>query len=88
MIRSETALGQLLAEMSGNPAIALVMAIGYSFGLAEQGVSPFATAEDRRRAQELQHAVAEAVLSGDAEIARLMMRRRSAMIDAWAAARP
>ncbi len=85
LVHAEARLARTLAEMSGNAAVELVMAIGYSFGLDEQRVKFYAHAKDRAHARELQHALAEAVLSGDAEVARLMMRRRTAMIGAWLA---
>ena len=83
LILAEADLAQSLAEMSGNPAIELVMAIGYSFGLDEQGGRFYATPADRAQARELQHALVDAVLGGDVEVARLMMRRRMAMMRGW-----
>jgi DNA-binding FadR family transcriptional regulator len=85
LVRAEAELARTLATMSGNATIELVMAIGYSFGLDEQGVRFYAKAEDRAQARELQHALVDAVLSGDAEVARLMMRRRFALIASWLA---
>lgn len=83
LVHAEAELARILAAMSGNAVIELVMAIGYSFGFDEQGVQFYARTEDKVRTRELQHALVEAVLSGDAEVARLMMRRRSAMIMGW-----
>lgn len=85
LVRAEGELARTLAEMSGNAAIELVMAIGYSFGLDEQRVRFYADPADRAHARELQHALVHAVLSGDAEVARLMMRRRSMTIRTWLA---
>lgn len=83
VIRAETALARLIAEMSGNPAIELVLAIGYGFGLEEQGVVIYQDPAERAEARKLQHDLCRAILDSDAEIARLMMRRRSAMAALW-----
>lgn len=83
IILAETALARLLAQMSGNPAIQLVMEIGYTFGMEEQPGSLYESAEDRAIARRLQHDLCAAVLSGDADIAQLMMRRRSDNMRCW-----
>lgn len=83
MVKSEADLARTLATMSGNAAIELVMAIGYSFGLDEKGYVLYASADDRAQARRWQRALVEAVLSGDPDVSRLMMRRRSALIGAW-----
>lgn len=83
LIRAEGALARLIADMSGNPAMQIVMEIGYTFGMEEQGMRFYASEVDRERARLLQITLCDAILAGDAEIARLMMRRRSAMIEEW-----
>lgn len=83
IIRAEGILARLIAEMSGNPALQLVMEIGYTFGMDEQGVRFYSNAQDRERTRSLQRALCDAILARDADIARLMMRRRSAMIEEW-----
>lgn len=83
IIDAETALARLLGEMSGNPAARLFIEISYSFGREEQRMHFYHTAEDRARARQLQHGLCEAVLARDADIARLMMQRRSTMIAEW-----
>lgn len=83
LVRAEGELARLMAEMSGNPVIEMVMAIGYSFGLDEQRVRFYADPADRKQARDLQQALVGAVLGGDAEVARLMMRRRSALVRSW-----
>lgn len=83
IVRSENVLAGLLTRMTGNPAIELVMSIGYTFGMEEQRVRFYRTPEDRDRARELQQALCRAVLDGDGEIARLLMRRRAAMLEQW-----
>jgi DNA-binding FadR family transcriptional regulator len=85
IIRAETALARLLALMSGNPAIQLVMEIGYTFGMEEQPGSLYQSAEDRATARSLQNSLCAAVLGGDADVARLMMRRRSKTVQGWLA---
>jgi GntR family transcriptional regulator, transcriptional repressor for pyruvate dehydrogenase complex len=83
IVRTETELARILAAMSGNAAIELVMAIGFSFGLEEQGGKLYADPHERVRTRDLQRGLVDAVLAGDGEIARLMMRRRSAQIGEW-----
>jgi DNA-binding FadR family transcriptional regulator len=83
MIVAESRIARLLASMSGNPAIELVMAIGYSFGMEEQGTSLYQSPEQREVARKLQHGLCQAILDRDADIARLIMRRRSATLAEW-----
>lgn len=83
IVRAENQLARLLTRMSGNPAIELVMAIGYTFGMEEQRVRFYGEEQDREKARELQHGLCKAVLDRDADIARLLMRRRAAMLEQW-----
>ncbi len=83
LIVAETAMAQLISRMSGNPAIELVMAIGYSFGMQEQGMALYRTAEQRELARKLQHGLVDAILDRDEDVARLKMRRRSATMTGW-----
>lgn len=83
MIRAEGELARLLARMSGNAAVQLVMEIGYTFGMEERSGRFFGTPEERSAARQLQHSLCQAVLNGDGDVARLMMRRRSNMIAQW-----
>jgi GntR family transcriptional repressor for pyruvate dehydrogenase complex len=83
IIRAEGDLARLLARMSGNPAVQLVMEIGYTFGMEERSGRFFGSPEERHAARNLQHSLCQAVLSGDGDVARLMMRRRSTMIAQW-----
>lgn len=85
IIFAETDLARLIATMSGNPAIELVMEIGYTFGMGEEAGSLYASAEDRAAARKLQADLCNAVLSRDADVARLMMRRRGALLGEWLA---
>lgn len=85
LVQAEGRLARLLAAMSGNPAIQLVMEIGYTFGMGEPRLGFYASAEDRAAARRLQHGLCRAVLDGDGDVARVMMRRRSALIDDWIA---
>ena len=85
LIDAETRLARLLAKMSGNPATMLFIEIGYTFGRGVHDMHFYATPDDRSRARDLQRGLCDAVLAQDAEIARLMMRRRSAMITEWLA---
>jgi GntR family transcriptional regulator, transcriptional repressor for pyruvate dehydrogenase complex len=83
IVLSETELGRLLAEMSGNPAIQLFMEIGFTFGMEEQGLGFFSSAEQRAETRAMQHRICDAILSGDGEITRLMMQRRGKMVTSW-----
>lgn len=82
-IVAEAKLARLVAQMSGNPAIELVMAIGYSFGMEEQGSSLYRTPEHREVARKLQQGLCQAILDRDGDVARLMMRRRSVTMATW-----
>ena len=83
MILAETELARLIAMMSGNPAIELVMAIGYSFGLEEESGAFYRLANQREVARKLQRGLCDAILDRDADVARLMMRRRAMTIAGW-----
>jgi GntR family transcriptional regulator, transcriptional repressor for pyruvate dehydrogenase complex len=83
LITAEARLARMVSQMSGNPAIELVMAIGYSFGMEEQGTSLYRTPEHRELARKLQHGLCQAILDRDADVARLMMRRRSTTMSGW-----
>lgn len=86
LIEAEAQMAKLISRMSGNPAIELVMAIGYSFGMQEQGTALYRDAEQREQARKLQLALCEAILDRDADLARLMMRRRATTMAGWIAA--
>lgn len=83
LIKSESELVSLISEMSGNPAIQLVMAIGFSFGMEEQRVALYRDEDHRSTARGLQRQLCRAILDRDPEIARVMMRRRSATMLDW-----
>jgi DNA-binding FadR family transcriptional regulator len=85
IIRAESELARLLADMSGNPAARLFLEISHTFGRNEHQLRFYQSAEDRGRARVLQQGVCDAVLAGDSDIARLMMQRRSALIGEWLA---
>ena len=85
IVRSETDLARLLAEMSGNPVARLFIEISHTFGRNERHLRFYQDAEDRQRARSLQRGLCDAVLASDPDIARLMMQRRSALIVEWLA---
>lgn len=80
VVRAETELARLIARMSGNPAARLFIEIGYTFGQGEHDSRFYTHADDRDRARSLQKGLCDAILARDADIARLMMQRRSAMV--------
>lgn len=83
IVRAETELARLVAEMSGNPVARLFIEIGYTFGQGEHQMRFYDNPDDRRHARALQRGLCEAILAHDIDIARLMMQRRSAMIAEW-----
>lgn len=83
LITAEVELARMIAQMSGNPVVELVMEIGYSFGLDERGSDLYADADRRERTRAMQRSLCQAIIDGDADIARLMMRRRSEQFDVW-----
>lgn len=83
LIAAEVEMARLVAQMSGNPVVELVMEIGYSFGLDERGSDLYADADRRERTRTMQRSLCQAIIDGDPDIARLMMRRRSEQFDAW-----
>lgn len=80
IIPIETRLAQLIGDMSGNPAISLFMAIGYTFGRDERQVQLYRRREDIDRSLELQVKLCSAVMDKDPDIAALMMLRRTELI--------
>jgi len=82
LIRREVHMFQLIAAMSGNPAIEVFTAIGYSFGLEEK-TTLFDDPGQRVEMASLQRKLCEAILAGDPDIARLMMRRRAQALARW-----
>lgn len=83
MIAAENELARTIAAMSGNPAIELVMAIGYSFGMEEEDSPLFRDSHERQAMRVLQRNLVTAILDRDPEIAVLMMRRRRAAMAGW-----
>ncbi|WP_212596762.1 FadR/GntR family transcriptional regulator [Sphingopyxis granuli] len=83
LIAAEVEMARLVARMCGNPVVELVMEIGYSFGLDERGSDLYADPGRRERTRAMQRSLCQAIIDGDEEIARLMMRRRSEQFDAW-----
>lgn len=82
-IRSEVELMRLLGKMCGNPAAQLFIEISYEFGLESRQTSLYKFEADRQQARALQRGLCDAVLAGDAEVARLISQRRSAMMRDW-----
>lgn len=85
VIQRETEFARLLGMMSGNPVIALFMEIGYTFGFLSSELRFYQTPEDRRIVRVHQRELCDAILKGDADIARVMMRRRSDQWTRWIA---
>lgn len=83
LIAAESEMSRVIAAMSGNPVIELVMAIGYSFGMEEQGVALFRDPEHRAICRKQQRDLCRALLDGDGDIAQLMMKRRSDSVSEW-----
>lgn len=74
-IQAELAFVDLLSEMGGNPVLKLLISILYNFATPAVAEVIFADAEYMRSSRQTRVQIAEAVLSGDAELAMLMFRR-------------
>lgn len=83
MIKAESELVEIISRMSGNPAIELVMAIGFSFGREEREIGLYREPEHRQTGRLLHRKLCLAILDRDEEIARVIMRRRSATMLEW-----
>jgi len=83
LIAAEVELARLIAGISGNPVVELVMEIGYSFGLDEEGSDLYGDPDRRARTRAMQRSLCQAIIDGDPEVARLMMNRRSRQFDEW-----
>ena len=83
LIAAEVEMARLVSQMSGNPVVELILEIGYSFGLDEKGGDLYADAGRRERTRAMQRSLCTAIIDGDGDVARLMMRRRSDQFDAW-----
>lgn len=83
LIAAEVEFARLIARIGGNPVVELVMEIGYSFGLDEEGSDLYADPDRRARARSMQRSLCQAIIDGDPEVARLMMNRRSRQFDEW-----
>lgn len=82
-IAAEVKMARVIARICGNPVIELVIEIGYGFGLGERDIGLYSDPERRTRSRELQRGLLNAIIDGDADIARLMMQRRSDQFDQW-----
>ncbi|MCK9543171.1 MAG: FCD domain-containing protein [Novosphingobium sp.] len=83
IVDREQQLSDLIAEMSENPIISVFMGITFSFGLEEDRVRLFRDPDHRAQARRMMQSVCRAILERDADIARLMVRRRSTTIGEW-----
>lgn len=82
-IAADVKVARIIARISGNPVIELVMEIGYSFGLSERNSGLYSDPARRILAAEMQRNLLNAIIDGDCEIARLMVRRRTSKFDQW-----
>lgn len=87
-IARESTFAQLIAQMSGNPMIEVVMGIGFSFGMQEERSRLFDEPANRARSRQMQQELCRVILAGDADIARLMMGRRTEAFVGWLTERP
>jgi DNA-binding FadR family transcriptional regulator len=82
VISRDIALSETIAEMSCNPLIEIINAIVNAFGIDEESTI-FVDPAERDEISRLQKNVCDAILSGDAEVARLMLRRRADALAQW-----
>jgi GntR family transcriptional regulator, transcriptional repressor for pyruvate dehydrogenase complex len=79
----DTGFLRLIAGMSGNPVVEVLIAMSYSFGMEEQGIHLYATPEEQSAARAFFLTIGEAILNRDGELAAFMMRRRMKAIRGW-----
>jgi GntR family transcriptional regulator, transcriptional repressor for pyruvate dehydrogenase complex len=79
----DTRFLRLIAQMSGNPVVEVLIAMSYSFGMEEQGIHLYATPMEQRAACQFFRTIGEAIMNRDGELARFMMRRRMKAIRGW-----
>lgn len=82
-MRSEAEFIDLLGVMCGNPVIKLFVSILYQFGAPLVFRHVCQTAERVAASRDARIRVSEAVLSGDAELAMLLWRRRGELQYGW-----
>jgi DNA-binding FadR family transcriptional regulator len=82
-IERETAFAGLIAAMSGNPVMEVVIAIGFSFGMEEERSRLFDNPRFRAESRNMQRELCRAILDHDGDIARLLMRRRTDAFVRW-----
>lgn len=83
-VLAEVYLSRLLARMTGDPVLLLFTDISYSFGLLERDFQFYRASVERREVWlQTQRGYCDAVLAGDADVARLMAQRRGKLIQAW-----
>ena len=83
LMELETRFDELVARMSGNPMIELMVAMVYAFGWEEQGILLYQDPAQRETTRGLITAILQAILNRDGEVARLMMNRRTAQVQEW-----
>lgn len=83
LMEFDTRFVALLAEMSGNPVVEVLIAMSYSFGMDEQGIYIYAQDSQKVAARQLFRAIGEAVLKRDCDLAKFMMRRRLQTVRQW-----
>jgi GntR family transcriptional regulator, transcriptional repressor for pyruvate dehydrogenase complex len=79
----DTKFVRLIAEMSGNRVVEVLIAMSYSFGMEEQGIHLYATSAQQTAARQFFTTIGEAILNHDGELAGFMMRRRLKTIRGW-----
>lgn len=82
-IEREVTLSRLIARMCGNPVLLLYNDIGMAFGMLDRS---FRFLKEPGRAEEwlsLERRFCDAMLDGDADVARLLAQRRSSIVEGW-----
>lgn len=82
VIARDIELSEVVAEMSRNPLVEIINAIANAFGIDEESAI-FVDPAERAEMSRLQKNVCDAILSGDEEVARLMLRRRAEALEQW-----
>ncbi|MET0370542.1 MAG: hypothetical protein ABW039_04095 [Sphingobium sp.] len=83
-VMTEVRLSELIARMTGDPVMQLFVGISHSFGLLERRLNLYRDDVARRlRWLELQRRLCDAVLAGDAGLARTVAVERGDLVSTW-----
>ncbi|AYJ85390.1 FadR family transcriptional regulator (plasmid) [Sphingomonas paeninsulae] len=83
-VASEVRLNDLIARMTGDPVLLLFMGISYSFGQLDRRINLYRKEIARRLLWlEIQRRLCDAILAGDAVLARKISIKRGETVSEW-----